>query len=256
MDKGGRPSSAGTAPGLDNSYDDKNLALAYELGIQRMRDDAIGVLKKEERRYGATIKGIKKLAGLYAMVDEHRRPLELASELYKSRMDSGRSPIPDDAMEFIFPAGYWEVIRAESIKNNVDPFLVASLIREESHFDPKAVSPAGALGLMQMMPATAAEVCRKLDMSPPKESDLKDGSYNIPLGVCHLSYLIKKHDGRLVYILAEYNAGPAALKRWCERMPKDISDDEFVERIGYRETRNYIKRVLRNYYVYQDMYGS
>ncbi len=228
---------------------------AYELGIQGMRGFGVRELRKAEGRYSSRPGSLDELAAAYYGLDEYRRPLDLASHLYRTRMDTGRSPIPKDMMRLIFPTGYWDYIEKEAETFGVNPYLVASLVREESHFDPGARSSAGAVGLMQLMPETAAMVCRRLGRPEPTDEGLRQADYNLPLGVCHLAYLLEKHDGRLAYALAEYNAGPTALTRWKNRWP-DVSDDVFVENISYPETRNYVKRVLRNYYVYRELYGG
>jgi soluble lytic murein transglycosylase len=77
----------------------------------------------------------------------------------------------------------------------------------------------------------------------------------VPVGTCYLDSLYEKHSGRLVRVLAEYNAGPRPLAKWTQKLP-DAPDDVFIESIDYKETRSYVKRVLRNYFIYQRIYGQ
>jgi peptidoglycan lytic transglycosylase len=237
------------------SSNDRALNRALELGAVGLEEYGVRDLMKVERRYSSGRSSVKTLAAAYAELGEYKRPLEMAERLYRTRMRTGRTPIPDDMMRIIFPDGFWDVITREAKAFGVDPCLVAALVREESHFDPRVVSPAGAMGLMQLMPKTAALVCRKLGRPKPTEEGLRQGEYNLPLGICHLGYLLDKHDGRLVYALAEYNAGSTALGRWMEKIP-DATDDVFVENIGYPETRGYVRRVIRNYGIYRRLYGA
>lgn len=248
------PADGGTTYEVIEQYRDSTLARSYELGVQGLNDLGKRELRIAESRYSGSTKDITSLAALYAMLGEYRRPLEMCSSLYSSRMSDGRSSVSAESLRIMFPLGFWEVIRDQAVRFGVDPFLVASLVRQESHYDPAAVSPAGAVGLMQLMPTTAAAVCRKLGMPSPTSGKLQRGTYNVPVGTCHLGYLIEKHGGRLVYALAEYNAGPTALAKWKAKLP-DAPDDLFVEAITYAETRNYVKHVLRNYKVYRELYG-
>lgn len=249
------PPATVPAPAIRQYYDDPALDRSVELGVQGMYSYALRELKNAEPRYSGSVNALETIAGAYAGLGNYKRPLELSSWVYRSRMDSGRTPVPEGALKLMFPLAFWAVISRESERFSVDPFLVASLAREESHFDPQAMSPAGAVGLMQLMPATAAPVCQLLGMEDPTTGRLTREAFNVPIGVCHLEFLLEKHGGRLAYVLAEYNAGPAPLARWIAASP-DAPDDEFVETITYAETRNYVKRVLRNYNVYRNLYGK
>jgi len=244
------------APDMKKTYPSGEPAFgrAEELGIQGMEQYAVRELKAVESRYSGTLDGIKTMASAYIAAGNFKYTIEMSSRLYRTSVSTGSSIVPDDALRLIFPLAFWDVIHTEADRFGVDPFLVSSLAREESHFDPRAESPAGAVGLMQLMPSTAAAVCRLLDIEGPTTGKLKSEDFNVPVGTCHLGYLLEKQGGRLVYVLGEYNAGPGPLARWKANNP-DVPDDVFVECITYPETRNYVKRVLRNYKVYRDLYG-
>jgi soluble lytic murein transglycosylase len=146
-------------------------------------------------------------------------------------------------------------VRAAAHARGVDPLLVTALIRQESLFDPEAVSGADARGLMQLLPRTADEIARSTGVPPPESGALHDTTTNIDLGVALLARLLARYGGSEAKALAAYNAGEDAVTKW-ERRYGDRDADEFVELISYRETRDYVKTVLRNYRLYRRIYGE
>lgn len=154
---------------------------------------------------------------------------------------------------YSFPLGFGDIIAESAGLQNVDKYLVAALIREESRFDPKAVSWAGAMGLMQLMPATAYRLKKDLKLHLGEHSEIHDVKKNIMLGTHYLSMLIREFR-QIPFALAAYNAGENALKKW---MAKYNDDDliEFIENIPYKETRFYVKRVLKSYWRYRMING-
>ena len=141
------------------------------------------------------------------------------------------------------------------LKQKIDPALVLSVIRQESEFFRAAKSRTGALGLMQVMPATAKEVSRKLKIKYVKRDLLIDENYNVQIGTYYLKYLLNRFEGSKILSLAAYNAGPGKLKKWVDKMgdprKKGIDPLIWIELIPYGETRNYLKRVLEAYWPYK-----
>jgi len=166
-----------------------------------------------------------------------------------------RPASPGALREYLYPLGYWETVRAAARAHGVDPFLVLALIRQESLFEPEATSSAGARGLMQLLPATARHLARTDGASPPAELALEDVETNIDLGTRLLARLLRQFGGSLVKALAAYNGGEDAVAKW-ERRYAGREPDEFVELISFRETRDYVKSVLRNYRVYRRLYAT
>jgi len=162
---------------------------------------------------------------------------------------------PGALREYLYPLGYWETVRAAAGAHGVDPLLVLAVIRQESHFEPEAVSSAGARGLMQLLPATARQVASADGAAPPGEPALEDVGTNIDLGTRLLARLLRQYDGSMVKALAAYNGGEDAVAKW-ERRYAGRAPDEFVELISFRETRDYVKSVLRNYRVYRRLYAT
>lgn len=140
------------------------------------------------------------------------------------------------------------------------PALSHAIIRQESNFDTAAISPAGARGLMQLMPRTAKEVAKKLKVRYSRHRLTSSPNYNIRLGRAYLAGLLSRFDGSYVLAIAAYNAGPGAASRWIRQNgdPRDADVDviDWVESIPYRETRNYVQRVMENIQVYRVRLGE
>ena len=148
-------------------------------------------------------------------------------------------------------------IDAQTIKSVKSPIeLVLGLSRQESEFNPRAVSRAGALGLMQLMPGTAQIVARQQKVSYSKSRLTSDPSYNVSLGSAHLADLLNDWRGSYILTIASYNAGPHRAKAWIREYgdPRDtnkIDPIDWIEKIPFNETRNYVQRVMENMQVYR-----
>lgn len=153
---------------------------------------------------------------------------------------------------FLYPLAYSLLVTRESAAHGIDAYLVYGLMKQESLFDSRAVSPAFAYGLMQLLPTTARRVAGDADIAG---EDLFDPALNIRLGSAYLAELSRRFNGELVFVIAGYNAGEAAADTWRARYSK-LEVDEIVERISYRETREYVKKVLANYRNYLRLYGG
>ena len=153
---------------------------------------------------------------------------------------------------YLYPQAYWNVIRTHAEKNELDPYLIIALIRQESLFDAAAVSAANAYGLMQLLPTTAAQLT---DLPLNAGSALTDPALNIRLGTTYLRGLLGRYQGSLILALGAYNAGERAADKWLARFG-ELEPDEFIENISYGETRRYVKLVLRNYRTYVRLYGN
>jgi soluble lytic murein transglycosylase len=136
-----------------------------------------------------------------------------------------------------------------------DPALVLGLIRQETEFNPYAISSAGAKGLMQMMPASAKVAAKRAGLPYRPEALLDDTAYNMQLGMTEYRGHLDRYGGSLVLAAASYNAGPGNTRKWLAAMgdPRDGSVDpiDWIERIPFSETRNYVQRVLENTEVYR-----
>jgi soluble lytic murein transglycosylase len=153
----------------------------------------------------------------------------------------------------VFPWPDRELVEREAAAFGLDPYLVAGLIRQESWFLATARSRAGAMGYMQLMPPTAREIARRLRI---RWSDalLTVGDVNVHVGSAHLAGLVRRYRGDPIPALAAYNAGGRPTDRW-RRRPGGRDPVGFVERIGYAETREYVRSVVRNHALYRWLYG-
>ncbi|MFQ6672679.1 MAG: transglycosylase SLT domain-containing protein, partial [Candidatus Tectimicrobiota bacterium] len=147
--------------------------------------------------------------------------------------------------ELYYPRPYLGLIERASAENGLEPAPVLGLIRQESAFRAEAVSPAGAVGLMQVLPGRARA----------EDDALLDPEVNVAAGTAHLARLLERYEGRLVDALVAYNAGVERLGRWRRRF-RGLEDDEFIEAVPFTETRTYVKRVLRNASLYRMLYAE
>lgn len=142
-----------------------------------------------------------------------------------------------------FPLHHDATIRRAAAAHRIDPAWVAAEIRAESVFDPNARSSANAQGLMQLIPSTGMSTARNLGLPWPGPDALYDPDFNITLGTAHLRELLDRYGGLPYQAMAGYNAGPAPLKRWQSQRP-GMDPDFWIETISYKETRDYVARVL------------
>ena len=163
--------------------------------------------------------------------------------------------LPQFVLRLLYPVEFLTLLNEQSKAYNVDPFLVAALVRQESLFNPTARSSAGALGLTQVIPPTGQEIAALLRLDDYDHADLIRPYLSLQFGTSYLRRMISYFDGNASYGLAAYNGGAGNVDRWTAgNPPRDI--DEFVERIGFSETRSYVKLVYQHYRGYQIAYSS
>jgi soluble lytic murein transglycosylase len=165
-----------------------------------------------------------------------------------------KSPNDPRVLRAIFPWPNRRAVEAEAGEFGIDPLLLAAVVRQESVFDAEALSPAGARGLAQLLPGTAAFTARGLDVSfDPEWITVPD--LNLHLGAAHLAELLRRFDAHVEPAVAAYNAGAPSVRRWLAR-PGAGDADRFIELIPYQETRGYVRTVLRNRDLYRALYTS
>jgi len=159
----------------------------------------------------------------------------------------------NSAMKTVYPLHYEEIIKKYSKEYDLDILLVASVIRAESKFDSKAVSPKGAKGLMQIASITGNWASKELAIEDYNEELLFNPDANIRIGCWYLNKLMKEFDNDIVHILAAYNAGSGNVSKWL-RNEKYCPDGTQLVEIPFGETKRYIERVERNYKIYNYLY--
>lgn len=156
----------------------------------------------------------------------------------------GKTPEEQRLYSLRFPLHHDDAIRRESARNAIDPAWVAAEIRAESIFNPKARSPANAMGLMQVLPATGASVAKTIGLTNyGGAASLYDADTNIAIGTAYLRQLMNKYEGLPYVTIAAYNAGPTPTARWQSQRP-GFDPDIWIETISYKETREYVARIL------------
>jgi soluble lytic murein transglycosylase len=165
------------------------------------------------------------------------------------------SQVPMAYWALVFPRPYWSELKQDAENNGLDPYLVAALIRQESEFNPGAVSRANAYGLMQLIPSTGKALARRQGDRHFSTSDLLNPTINLRLGTMDLRDSINKYGGQIEYALASYNAGDTPIRQWIAlNNYKDVP--EWVESIPYTETREYVQGIMRNREVYKAVYAG
>lgn len=159
----------------------------------------------------------------------------------------------DSLYKLAYPLNYQDTINDCAKRFILDPYLITAIIREESYFNPKVQSSAGAMGLMQLMPATASYIAGKNNISYYGNSSLLNPEKNILLGSAYLDYAKSKLYEDDLLAVASYNGGPNAVRNWKDNLNYK-NFDEFIENIPYPETRDYVKKVFRSYWVYLNVY--
>lgn len=165
------------------------------------------------------------------------------------------APADTRTFRLIYPILHRDELFQHSERAGVDPLLVAALIRQESAWDTTARSRVGALGLMQMMPATATLVARSLGLRPWNSTRLYDPNTSLRMGTYYLAQTLRKFDGNLAHALAGYNAGPNRIATWATSASAE-DPELFTERIGFTETRDYVRIIQRNAAMYWALYGG
>ena len=153
----------------------------------------------------------------------------------------------------VYPVHYYDTVEKYANNAGTNVPLMLSVIREESYFDTYAKSSAGAMGLMQLMPATAFEISSNYGLGMTKSEDLLDPAFNIKLGNYYYAYLKNMLKGKDVSSIAAYNGGIGSIQRWRQSINYNDTD-EFIEQIPYSETKNYVKKVFRTYWNYIRLY--
>jgi len=193
-------------------------------------------------------------AQLYVETGHYDRAIEYMKHSAPNYFALDIPDLPRKYWEALFPKPYWSDLKRSSAANGLDPYLVASLIRQESEFNPNAVSRANAVGLMQLLPKTGKAVAKQAKLKRYTASQLYTPAVNMQLGTRYFKGMVDKF-GSFEYALAAYNAGSDRVEEWLGQ-GKYRDAQEFVESIPFTETREYVQAILRNASVYKQLYGT
>jgi soluble lytic murein transglycosylase len=195
-------------------------------------------------------------AEMIRMYEDAGRPfqaLRKAKQTVPSYFAADPAALPKTYIEALFPRPYWDELYRSSTTNGLDPYLVASLIRQESEFNPTAISHANAYGLMQLLPEVGKATAKQIKMRNFSIADLLEPNANLKLGTKYFRSMIDEYGGQVEYALAAYNAGTNRVADWrANGTYRDMA--EFVESIPFTETREYVQAILRNRAMYKKIY--
>ncbi len=213
-----------------------------------------------ELRYGAKVDGQPQLMGLELaeLANQRDAPdqgIRFIKRYAPAYLSMSMSTAPDKFWRLAFPLPYRSSIEGYAREHSIDPYLVAALIRQESEFNPKAISRSNARGLTQVLPGTGRELSRKLKIRRYSTAMLYTPDTNVKIGTYYLKALLDQHQGKWEATLASYNAGKSRVIGWLNGTTYRDSA-EFVESIPFSETRVYVQSVLRNAEVYRRLYSK
>jgi soluble lytic murein transglycosylase len=194
-------------------------------------------------------------AQLYSSYGENWQALHILKQKVQAYLSAPMDSIPREYWDLLFPQPYWAILQQDAREQGLDPYLVASLIRQESEFNPTVISYANAWGLMQILPRVGSELARKQHVRPYRTTYLLIPRVNLKLGTLYFRQLMDEFNGQPEYALAAYNAGDDRVKAWLANGPYG-SLPEFVESIPFTQTREYVEAILRNREMYRRLYAA
>ncbi len=193
------------------------------------------------------------VASLLVDNQEHLAALQRLNQIVGELTPLQVRGLTRDFWALLYPQRFLAPVTRQAAVHKLSPYTILSLIRQESVFNPRVVSRVGARGLMQLMPATARRVARQTGYKRLRLRQLFDPQINITLGTHYFAAQLRHFDNNPVFALAAYNAGPHRVKKWRQRWP-GLPMDEFIEHIPFKETRLYVKLILRNLFIYESLY--
>jgi soluble lytic murein transglycosylase len=231
-----------------------NAPLVRRLLMAGLLDDGLSELRYAQRAWGTSPAIEATMAWVYHQKGDLRRAITVMRRAYPQFLAAGGEAVPAEILQIIFPLTYWDPIKKNSAAHNLDPYVTAALIAQESTFDASAHSPANAWGLMQIVPSTGRRLAMAAGVRRFSTRQLTNADVNIKLGTLYFSRLVQQFGGTY-YALASYNAGENRVVRWKAERP-GMEEDEFIDDIPFPETQNYVKRILGTAEDYRHLYGE
>jgi soluble lytic murein transglycosylase len=227
------------------------IASLLSVGLNR---EAMNELQYAQRVWGDSPQLQATIALTHKRLGNVRAGINAMKRAYPQYLAAGGETLPRAILQVIFPVEYWPLLQKYAKLRNLDPFLVAALVAQESNFDPVVVSHANAYGLMQILPSTGRSYARKLGIRPFSTNRLKEAEINVRLGTQIFSDEIRRYGG-VPFALAAYNAGGSRVVAWRREKP-GLPQDEFIDDIPFPETQNYVKRILGTAEDYRYLYSD
>jgi len=256
LDRVSSLSTAGKITATDPPDDNLRVARARLLSNGGLADAAVRELQaaaSQEEDGGSWAP--PEMARVYQDGGRYDRGIEIMKRTTPNYFAVDIPDLPRPYWEALFPKAYWTDLRKYSVLNGLDPYLVASLIRQESEFNALALSRANAVGLMQLLPKTGKSVAKQVKLKGYSAPQLYTPAVNLELGTRYFKEMVDKYNGQFEYALAAYNAGTDRVGDWLGQ-GHYRDPQEFVESIPFTETREYVQAILRNANVYRQLYGT
>ena len=247
-------STAGKITATDPPDDNLRVERARLLSNGGLADMAVRELQAAASQDGGTW-APPEMARVYQDGGRYDRGIEIMKRTTPNYFAVDIPDLPRPYWEALFPKAYWSDLRKYSELNGLDPYLVASLVRQESEFNAAAISRANAVGLMQLLPKTGKTVAKQVKLKGYSATQLYTPAVNLELGTRYFKDMVDKYDGQFEYALAAYNAGSDRVGDWLGQ-GHYRDPQEFVESIPFTETREYVQAILRNANVYRQLYGT
>jgi soluble lytic murein transglycosylase len=254
-----RKIDVGSDPAVPLPQNERVIRALLELGLY---DQAIDELHFAQQAWGDSPAILATLAWIFEQQGRletgerqfnlYRSAINTMKQAYPQFLAAGGEGLPKELLRVIYPIGYWDLIRKYSAERNLDPYLVAALVAQESTFVASIHSYAKAVGLMQLEPPTAREYARKLSMKYSARL-LTNPESNIKLGTAFLADSVKQF-GDVHLVLATYNAGMGNVRRWVADRP-GLENAEFIDDIPFPQTQQYVKKILATAEDYRRLYG-
>ena len=230
-----------------------NEAIVRTLLSLDLYDQALDELRYAQKMWGDSPAIQATIGWIYYRRGELRAGINVMKRAYPQYMAAGGEKLPAELLKVLFPINYWPLIRRYSNEHQLDPYVVAALIAQESTFAADVKSAANAYGLMQLLPSTGRQYARALHLPRFSLSMLTTAEPNIKMGTAYFADLVRQFGGAH-FALATYNAGPSRVARWITAKP-GLERDEFIDDIPFPETQNYVKRILGTAEDYRRLYG-
>jgi len=238
---------------ITDSKDVTHINKAKELLFIKFYTNAAAEIAASKQGTDADPEKLLEVSTLYLLSKDYENSIGIVQKNYTKLSTSLTGNKKDYYYYLFYPYAYNELILKYSTEYNVEPDFLLAIIREESRFKADADSHAGAQGLMQVMPATGRTIAAQIGISNFSESMLHDPQISIKMGSYYISRMLSNFENNKYYALGAYNGGPGAMQRWISKYGS-LDIDEFIESLTYDETKNYIKKVMASYFIYDLLY--
>jgi soluble lytic murein transglycosylase len=238
---------------ITESKDATHINKAKELLFIKFYNSAAAEIAASKEETNANPEKLLEVSTLYLLSKDYENSIGIVQS-NSTKLSSVLTGNKKDYYYYLFyPYAYNDFILKYSTEYNVEPEFLLAIIREESRFKADAGSHAGAQGLMQIMPATGKSIANQIGISNFNESMLHDPETSIKMGSYYISKMLSNFESNKYFALGAYNGGPGAMQKWISKYGS-LDIDEFIESLTYDETKNYIKKVMLSYFIYNLLY--